>query len=434
MIDETFQEMVLACMQRVPEFNSVTAGYIEPEHFEGPVRRNLAKMMIDFWGAYGTLVSDKIVPSLLKDLVDGKKIEKHDVLPHLKKYKELREIGVAEWKYVLDRVVSFIKHQKIKALIEKSVKTYLPKGDHESIEREMAVITSISSRNRVKPYDYYDFDAIHERTEARKQELKTGKVSISTGIPELDAKMHAHGFYKKELYIFMAPPKRGKTMSLLWFSNQAALQGYNVAYFSCEVSHEVCSKRLDAMNSKTLIHDVVKNHEAVCNHVVSRAPKGKLMIFEYPTKSLTTQIIDHEVGRLTTEFGISVDMIVVDYLDILKHQSQNSSENNWSSQGPIAEELRGLGGKYCVPILSATQINRGGAGKAVTTGKDVAGNYEKIMIADEIYSLSATDEELKENILRINNCESRNSESGTILINTKFAYGQFYANSIGEEV
>jgi replicative DNA helicase len=433
-IDEAFQDMVLACMQRVPEFNAVTAGYISPDHFDGPVRKNLSRMMIDFWAGYGALVSDTSIVILLKDLVTAKKIEDHDVLPHLKKYKELRGVGVTEWKFILDKMVTFIKHQKIKALIEKSVKTYLPKGEHELIEREMAAISSINSKNRVQPYDYYDFDAINERSAIRKKELETGKISISTGIPELDAKMHAHGFYQKELYIFMAPPKRGKTMSLLWFANQAALQGYNVAHFTCEVSQEVCAKRLDAMNSKTLIHDVVKRHEAVCAHVVSRAPRGKLMLFEYPTKSLSPQMIDHQVERLTTEFGISTNMIVVDYLDILKHPSQHGSENNWSSQGPIAEELRGLAGKYCVPVISATQVNRGGAGKAVTTGKDVAGNYEKIMIADEIYTLSATDEELKENILRINNSESRNSESGTVVINTKFAYGQFYASSIGEEV
>ena len=157
------------------------------------------------------------------------------------------------------------------------------------------------------------------------------------------------------------------------------------------------------------------------------------MLFEYPTKSLSTQMIDAQIDRLRTESDIVVDMIVVDYLDILKYQGHHG-DSSWSAQGPIAEDLRGLAGKYGVPVITATQINRQGAGKAVTGGADVAGDYGKIMIADEIYTLSATDEELKEGVLRINNSESRNSESGTIVVNTNFGYGQFYASTVGLEL
>ena len=187
------------------------------------------------------------------------------------------------------------------------------------------------------------------------------------------------------------------------------------------------------MNSKTMINQVTERHEVVAAHMAGRRPRGKLMIFEYPTKSLTTQMIDQQIDRLRTESGIAIDMLVVDYLDICKYHGP-SGDSNWSAQGPIAEELRGLAGKYCIPSVTATQINRQGAGKAVTSGSDVAGNYEKIMIADEIYTLSATDEELKESILRINNSESRNSESGTVVINTKFGYGQFYDATVGTEL
>ena len=433
MIDENFQDMVLACMQRVPEFNAIACQHLTPEHFDGAVRKNLSKMMIDFWIAYDTLVSDRVVVDLLRDLMKTGRLEKHDILPHGKKFKELKDVSIKEWKYILDKLIDFIKHQKIKALIEESVKKHLPKGNYTKIEQEMAAISSINVMNSVKPYDYFDLDAIEDRSEVRKNELLVGKRSISTGIPELDSKLHAKGFYQKELYIFAAPPKRGKTMSLLWFSNQAAMQGYNVAHFSCEVSREICASRLDAMNSKTMINQVTERHEVVAAHMAGRRPRGKLMIFEYPTKSLTTQMIDQQIDRLRTESGIAIDMLVVDYLDICKYHGP-SGDSNWSAQGPIAEELRGLAGKYCIPSVTATQINRQGAGKAVTSGSDVAGNYEKIMIADEIYTLSATDEELKESILRINNSESRNSESGTVVINTKFGYGQFYDATVGTEL
>lgn len=433
MIDENFQDMVLACMLKLPEFNAVAAHHLKPDYFDGPVRKNLCKMFCDFWLTYDTPVSDRVLVSLLKDLSEKEVISKHDIMPHGKKYKELKGISISEWKYVLDKLVSFIKHQKIKLLIEDSVKKHLPKGKYDVIEQEMAKIAGINAMNRVQAYDYFNAETIIERGKAREKELKEGKISISTGIKLLDDGMHAGGFYKKELYIFLGSPKRGKSMSLLWFSNQAALQGYNVAHFSCEVSGEVCSTRLDAMNSKTPIKEVTRQHEAVASHMAAKIPRGKLFLFEYPTKALTLQMIDEQVDKLRTEHGVTIDMLVVDYLDIMKYNG-TAGDSAWSEQKPLAEGLRGLAGKYIVPCVTASQINRQGSGKAVNSGKDVAGNYEKIMVADEIYTLSCTDEELKENILRISNTESRNSEGGTIVISTKFNYGQFYSDTVGTEL
>ena len=99
-------------MQRVPEFNAIACQHLTPEHFDGAVRKNLSKMMIDFWIAYDTLVSDRVVVDLLRDLMKTGRLEKHDILPHGKKFKELKDVSIKEWKYILDKLIDFIKHQK----------------------------------------------------------------------------------------------------------------------------------------------------------------------------------------------------------------------------------------------------------------------------------------------------------------------------------
>jgi hypothetical protein len=162
MIDDNFQDMVLACMQRIPEFNAVACHHLEPEYFDGAVRKNLAKLMIDFWLTYDTLVTDRIVVNLLTDLMDTGRLAKHDILPHGRKFKLLQDQGVTEWKYVLDKLIDFVKHQKIKALIEDSVKKHLPKGNYQEIERSMAAISGINAANRVNAYDYFDLEAIQD--------------------------------------------------------------------------------------------------------------------------------------------------------------------------------------------------------------------------------------------------------------------------------
>lgn len=432
-IVEVLQDRVLSCMAQVPGFMTIAAQHVKGEYFDGAPRKNICKIMVDFWKDYGTLVTSPAFSLIIRELIKDGRIKEIELKSHLEQWKRIKDEGVSDWKFTLDELVSFIKHQRIKALINDSVSKHLPKGNFGEIEREMAKIAGISIANATEAYDYFSPDAIADRQRAREHELKTGKASISTGIKALDDMLHAKGFYQKELYIFMAPPKRGKTMSLLWFSNQAAMQGYNVLHFTCEVSREVCAKRLDAMNTKTLIREVNQYSAAVADRMATAIPSGKLFLEEYPTKTLTPDMIEARINQIVSELGVKIDMVTVDYLDICRLPQADKSAP-WADQGPLAEQLRGIAGKYCIPVVTATQTNRSAAGKASTSGKDVAGDYGKIMIADEIFSFSATDEELKEGKLRISNKESRNSETGTIVISTGYEYGRFYTEFLCEEV
>jgi len=95
--------------------------------------------------------------------------------------------------------------------------------------------------------------------------------------------------------------------------------------------------------------------------------------------------------------------------------------------------LRSLAGKFGIPVVTATQINRVGTGKAITTGVDVAGTYEKIMVADCVISLSQTKDEKRANKMRIHFAEARNNESRTFLIGTRYGYGKFFGEYLEEE-
>lgn len=433
MNDEMNEIRVLACMRLVPEFLSSASSYLLPDYFSGKARFNLAKMMLDFWEKYSTAMTNQGFATFAAGLVKGGQFTSVDATAVFELWKLLEKQEISDWKFLLDNLVDFVKSQRIKKLIADATETLLPAGKYQAIEQEMAKIANINSSRRVQAYDYFDASEIHARHIARKNEMESGcKLSISTGIPQLDTRLHAKGFTAKELYVFMAPPKRGKTMSLLWFSNTASTAGHNVAHFTCEVSREICAKRLDAMNSKTMTKELGLYSEQVAKQIEKKGVKGKLFLFEFPTAYLTPQMLESELERLQNEQGVRIDMAVVDYLDIMKYQGAGGKDREWSKQGPLAEELRGIAGKWMIPVVTATQINRQGAGKAINSGKDVAGDYQKIMIADEVYCISATDEELKEGKARIISTESRNSESGTIVISTSFAYGQFYKDFLGE--
>lgn len=432
MFDRVFQDKVLACLYSVPEFCAVAAQHINHAEMDGPMAQNMTLMAVDFWKKYEALVSNFALVNLMKAMSDKGQVSKAEAPLYGAEFKRLHAIDTTDWKFVLDRLIAFIKNQKIKAMIDSAVKKHLPKEDFTSIEKCMDEIKAITSLHEVTGYEYWNEANIDERETIRREEALMRQIGISSGIKRMDDNFYKKGFYKKELYVFLAPPKRGKTMALLFFSNSASLQGKNVAHFSCEVSKEVCSARVDAMNADIPSKQLNERAGRVAVAVKAGIPKGQIFFYEYPTKCLTVAEMERQVDRLQLEKGITIDMVVADYLDILR--PGRFSSDKWEDQGSIGEELRAMAVRRIIPVVTASQVNRQGSGKQLIAGTDVAGNYEKIMVADEIITISATDEELANGIARIHFANSRNSGTATFTIETAFDRGRFYKNFIEDSL
>jgi replicative DNA helicase len=434
-IDEYFEDKVLACLLGSTDFCATAAQHLKSKYFTNPVRHNIGKLAIDFYNHYGALVSAPAFVTELRELMSRKVIKKEDMTLYGDEFKRLKKIDISDWKWMLEKLIVFIKNKETRAFIETSVKKWLPRNDFESIEKQMAQIAAITTQQEVKPYDYWDRDSIIERAKRReieKREREAGRsIGISTGIPMADKTLAHQGWYRKELYMIMAPPKVGKTMALLWFGNVAALQGFNVTEFTFETSKDVLADRLDALNTETETKLLSDKNFYVAKRLASRPARGRFTLFEYPTKTCTVTEVERQVRKLETDCGISTDFLIIDYGDIMKPARRY--DNPLSEQAAIFEDLRGLAGKFGIPVLTATQVNRTGAGKALTTGTDVAGTFEKIMVADCVISLSQTREERRENKMRIHFAESRNNESKTMMIGTKYGYGRFFGQFIAEE-
>jgi replicative DNA helicase len=364
----------------------------------------------------------------LKALVDKKIIPKSEMLTYGHYIANLSKTDVSDYKYVLDRLVTFVKHREYRAPINDAVSKYLPKNDFESIEKTMGKVLSISTKPAPEPYKYMDGKNIEARAVLRERASKVSRVGIPTGIPEMDRTLAKGGWYRKEMYILMAGPKRGKTMALLWFANFAAKTGFNVAFFTLETSTEVLADRLDAQNTMIETKMLVGNSNHVKSILKSKKMEGDIFFFEYPTKTCTVAEIERQVAKLERETGPDIDMVIVDYGDLVKPAYR--MENKLDEQATIFEDLRSLAGKFAIPVLTATQVNRTGTGKAVNDGTDVSGTFEKIMVADGIISLSAKNDELKEGKLRISFAESRNNERKSFLVKTNYAVGTFYKEFI----
>lgn len=431
LIDDLFERKTLACLIRSHEFLSVAASNLNSAYFEGPMRQNIAKMALDFYQAFGSGLSDLAFVQEVKGLVTSGKIKAAEATRYAQEMKALKALNISDWQFVLKNVMTFVKNRETRGLIEDAVKHLLPKNDFDGIDKRWSKIAQIGQAFSVEPVDFFDDMQIEARRKRRLDEKNNVIRGVSTGIKRLDDALPSGGWRPKELYAISGGPKRGKTMALLWFAFSGALQGVNVPFFSCEVTREVIEDRLDAMISGTVIRHLPSSIDDVADQVKRMRPKGKVLIYEYPTKKLAVSEVERQVRRLEMERGIRIGMIVTDYAGIMKPGRRY--DDALKEEASIMEDLRALANKFYVPVLTGNQINRSGANKALVRGTDTAGTFEKIMIVDGNITLGGTDEEIKQGIIRMHLSDMRNAPSRTFKIKTEYNMGKFYKEFIEEE-
>lgn len=426
--DDKFQEKLLACMLKITSFNTVASQYVQQHHFTGTIYKNIAKTFLDYHREFGGCISDYAYVEIIGLKFNG---DKENLMAHISMYGNLRRVDVTDSDFVLHKLIEFIKVQSWKSLIDDSVKRYLEEGrspNLKALESEATKIINISTINKSEGYDYFLEANISERVESRKLAL-TAPRGVSTGIRDLDLRLANRGFSSKELIIILASAKKGKSFCLLWFANAAAQAGKNVCYFTLENSRQVCTDRLDACNTGILYSDLGVNDNVV-PLMKSKTPKGNIRIYEYPTKSCSTSQIEQHLITLEKQEAFRADILLVDYLDLLRNPLAKE-EDILIQQATNTENLRGLAGKFNIPVVTASQINRAGTGKSINSGVDIAGSIGKVQIADQIICLSSTDDEARNKELKIVLSESRNNASGVIKIKTAYERGCFFDKVIG---
>ena len=127
------------------------------------------------------------------------------------------------------------------------------------------------------------------------------------------------------------------------------------------------------------------------------------------TKSASVNTISAHLKRITT-LGTEVDMVIVDYGDILK-DNQFAKEVR-HALGNIYEDLRGLAGEFQIPIWTASQANRSALDEDVIEAQKVSESYQKVMTADFVMSLSRKVEDKIGNTGRIHVIKNRFGPDG----------------------
>ena len=229
-------------------------------------------------------------------------------------------------------------------------------------------------------YDYY-----HVREEKLQFDL------------EYFNKITKGGLSKKTLNIILASTGVGKTMFMTHCAAHHLTLGKNVLYLTMEMSEERIAERIDANLMDVTIDDLKELPKDAYEKKMVRikgGTTGKLIVKEYPTAAAGSAHFRHLLQELRIKKSFKPDVIYVDYLNICSsaRMKMGGAVNSYMYIKAIAEELRGLAVEFDVPIISATQSNRGAYNSSDVGLDNTSESFALPATADFMFALISSED------------------------------------------
>ena len=263
---------------------------------------------------------------------------------------------------------------------------------------------SVSFDNHIG-HDYIDdfesrYDFYHKREEKIPFDLDYLNKITKGGLP------------KKSLNIILAGPGVGKSLLMCHHAATCLTQGRNVLYITMEMAEERIAERIDA----NLLNVTVDDLESLSrDEYVKRVSKlktgnvGKLIIKEYPTASASAVHFRALLNELNLKKNFRPEILIIDYMNICASSrlKMGATVNSYAFVKSIAEELRGLAVEFNLPILTASQLTRGGAASSDPGMDDVSESFGVAATADMMFALISTEELEQLNQLMVKQIKNR---------------------------
>jgi replicative DNA helicase len=190
-------------------------------------------------------------------------------------------------------------------------------------------------------------------------------IGVPTGFGDLD--QMTGGLQRSDLIILAARPGIGKTSLAMNMAANAALRHMqHVAVFSLEMSKEQLGDRLlsteAGVDQQRMRTGWIEEDEwGRIVEASDRIAEASLWIDD--TAGITPTQMRTKARRL--QATMCVDLIIVDYLQLMRTGSSKKYENRVQEVSEISRSLKGLARELNVPVLALSQLSRSVESRAV---------------------------------------------------------------------
>ena len=348
---------------------------------------------------------DKVLYKMLKAmwLADHKILTKKDVLMEItnkKTYDKIREslaqkietvynIDLSEFteSFVRDQFLDILRKNKLEKSLGKIVEEIGKGGnmDLPLIKNDILKTLDINDALQDLGIDYYDGDLLGRMKILQELQVSHFKTGFNKDLDDLLR------LKRKTLVAVSAQLNVGKSLFLNNLAVNISQEGHNVLYLSLEMDAYDISKRLDRIALNFHEDEYFKDMDLVDKKMAAMQkeyPKhGKLFIRSYSPRSLTTFQIRSllETYRLK---NVGIDVILVDYLTLMKSDSSKKDDNMYQKGKDIAEELRALAVDERCLVFTALQVKGEAYGKNKQGAELIAESLAIPQILDTLINMT----------------------------------------------
>lgn len=385
-----FQQHALAVLLRTPNAVRRFRTVVRPEFFSTEEHRVVARTLVEQVDSYKTVPTEETLRyAVLKAVPEEKQSQADHMVTRL--FKD----AVHDGERVLDLLVEFGRTQAlVNAILESADDINAGKVDRirGRVDDALLVGTDLTNlglryadESRLSWYTNPPLDSV-----------------IPTGLVHVDAAQNG-GLGRGELGVILAPPKRGKTTTLINIGYGALrdLDHLNVVHFSLEMKRDKICRRYDDRLMGARVARRSTDPEWYVNALRDRMGKfihGNLFVFHYPTRTASIDTLRGNLVTLAAQ-GYHPDVILVDYGAIMK-PTRRLGEMRHEVAG-IFEELRAMADEFDAVVWSASQANRAATEKELVTMGDFAECFEIAGIADAIWAFCQTPDERIDGVCRL---------------------------------
>ena len=412
----TFQIKSIASLMKNQTFLEQIHDILDEKHYDSDSLKWVVKECKKYYDEYRKCITLDVFKVKTSEVEND--VLKLSIVENLKEV--FRHMESPDLDFIEDKALDFFKNQTLKNAIIQSVDIMESKGDFEQIKRLVDDALNAGTERNIG-HEYI------EHIEDRYSE--TARETVPTGWDVIDD-LTQGGLGGGELGVIVAPAGVGKTWVLAAIGANSMKRGRHIVHYSLELNEAYVGLRYDSIFTGIANQNLKYHKDDVQNEMEKL--KGDLVIKYYPTKSASVNTLSAHLKRITT-LGTEVDMVVVDYADILK--DTGGSKEVRHALGNIYEDLRGLAGEFQIPIWTASQANRSALDEDVIEATKVSESYQKIMTADFVMSLSRKVEDKIGNTGRFHVIKNRFGPDGMTFpakVNTNTGKMEIYeGNSVG---
>ncbi len=412
----TVEKIILENIINNDEFFRQVLPFLKEEYFDSRIERTIFKFIKTFADKHNKSPNSKILRLMASEFpkFTQEEFSEADIL-----ISELN--GVEENKdWLIERTEKFCKDKAVYNSIMTAIQILDGKNDKFNKEAIPSILQEALAVSFDKSVGHNYLEDSDHRWEY--YHLKEKKIPFAIDIMN---KVTNGGVSSKTLNVYLMPTGVGKSLTMCDHAAFCIRNGYKALYITLEMAEEKIAERIDCnlldytpVELKRISGNVFKS----AFEDIKSSAKGNLIIREYPTCGAHAGHFRLLLDELKLKQNFIPDIIFIDYINICSSQrlKMGGSVNSYAYIKSIAEELRGLAVEYDVPIISATQTNRGGANNSDIDSTDTSDSFGLPMTVDLLWGGMRTEELDKQGMILFKQLKSR---YGDINYYRKFVVG-----------